>query len=331
LKQTFRGYYRPTILEFTALWKDAIFALDANVLLNVYGYSPSTRKALLTLLGAVSDRLWIPHQFAAEFQRNRAKVIVEQVSNYQTVRNQLKKILEQDFRARHKHPFISRKSLAAFESLCRELEKKEKEHQALLSVDSHFERITEILKGKIGPVFLEDELAPLHEEARRRYAKRVPPGYMDDQKPEPDSFGDFLGWRQILDHGQRSKKSLILVTDEQKEDWWYIVKEIRLGPRPELLTEYATISGKDFYMYSVEQFIIRAQEHLGKKIGKEALAEVRDRSAAQLVRDKTLKPLADKIRVAETVPVLKQAAEDLSDSKASRNETIKSTQKRESE
>ena len=33
-----RRYYRPTESEFKKLWKDCVFAFDANTLLNVYRY-----------------------------------------------------------------------------------------------------------------------------------------------------------------------------------------------------------------------------------------------------------------------------------------------------
>ena len=42
MRREFPGYYRPTSEEFKALWESAEFALDANVLLNVYGYSKPT-------------------------------------------------------------------------------------------------------------------------------------------------------------------------------------------------------------------------------------------------------------------------------------------------
>lgn len=35
MKGIFLGYYRPTDAEFSQLWKDCLFILDAKVLLNL--------------------------------------------------------------------------------------------------------------------------------------------------------------------------------------------------------------------------------------------------------------------------------------------------------
>src|SRR5688572_4220515 len=107
MKSLFPGYYRPTKDEFAELWNTATFALDANVLLKIYGYSERTRKTLLALLETIQTRLWIPYQFAAEYQRHRVKSILEQVEHYRSVRGKLKTILNDHFKARHKHPFIA--------------------------------------------------------------------------------------------------------------------------------------------------------------------------------------------------------------------------------
>jgi hypothetical protein len=43
MKKLFPGFYQPIEKEFQSLWKNCIFILDANVLLNLYRY-PSEAK-----------------------------------------------------------------------------------------------------------------------------------------------------------------------------------------------------------------------------------------------------------------------------------------------
>jgi len=50
VKKTFPGYYRPTEEEFSEHWKNCFFVFDANVLLNLYRYTPATSEPLLTIL-----------------------------------------------------------------------------------------------------------------------------------------------------------------------------------------------------------------------------------------------------------------------------------------
>jgi hypothetical protein len=62
MRNIFPGYYRPTDEEFYKMWQECIFVFDANVLLNLYRYSPDTRDELLDVLERLKDRIWIPHQ-----------------------------------------------------------------------------------------------------------------------------------------------------------------------------------------------------------------------------------------------------------------------------
>jgi hypothetical protein len=79
VKKLFHQFYRPTESEFRKLWQSCFFAFDANVLLNLYGYSEETREQLLALLERLSARVFMPYQFVLEYQRNRAHAIMEQV------------------------------------------------------------------------------------------------------------------------------------------------------------------------------------------------------------------------------------------------------------
>jgi hypothetical protein len=308
VKRQFPGYYRPTATEFDALWHDALLVLDANVLLSVYGYSLGTRDSLLQLLDAIHERLWVPHHFAAEYQRNRAKSILEQVAHYRNVRAQLKTILDEHFKSQHRHPFIEKRSLTAFERICAELEQGQRDHEDLLSNDPYFARLTIMLQDSIGEPYSADALTDLYKTARDRFAREMPPGYLDLKKGEPECFGDFIGWRQILDHGKSANVSVIFVTEDLKSDWWDIHSERRIGPRPELVAEYQSETAQRFYMYSLEQFIRRAQEHLGHQLGQAALQEVRERSEAQLAASKGAKATAMDSPKAEMKPAQGDAA-----------------------
>lgn len=75
MRTSFFGYYPPTSGEYERLWKEATIVLDTNVLLNLYRLPTSARDEFLNVLDLLQDRLWIPHQVALEFQRNRLTVI----------------------------------------------------------------------------------------------------------------------------------------------------------------------------------------------------------------------------------------------------------------
>jgi len=273
MKSAFPGYYKP---DFDELWSKCTFVPDANVLLNVYGYSKDTREDLVSLFERLAPRVWIPHQFAFEYHRNRPRAILEQVGHYNDIEKQLRAI-QDSFESRNRHPFVrDRTLLKAFSRLQQDLASSRKELEELLSNDPYFRRISAAFSGRVGPEPV--DRTALHEAARVRYKEKTPPGYEDHpEKPEPACFGDFLGWRQILEHAKSCVVPVVLVTDDAKGDWWLIERSRTLGPRPELMSEFMGECGTQFYMYSSAQFLAYAKEFLKAQISDAAIEEVQER------------------------------------------------------
>jgi hypothetical protein len=116
MRKTFPGYYRPSEREFRQLWDSCLFVLDANVLLNLYRYSDETRKKLLDILRMIEPRLWVPHQAALEYQRNRLEVISAQREAYQQIEQLLvdtNKKLGSQLKSYKRHPLIDIEGLIA--------------------------------------------------------------------------------------------------------------------------------------------------------------------------------------------------------------------------
>ena len=86
MKNLFPGFYRPDAGTLRALMRSARVVLDSSALLNLYRYPTQAREDLLSVLDAISDRLWIPYQVALEFQQNRPAVIADQVARFRDVR-----------------------------------------------------------------------------------------------------------------------------------------------------------------------------------------------------------------------------------------------------
>lgn len=107
MKESFKEYYKPTEEEFKYLWNNCEFIFDANVLLNIYRYSSENTKEFLDILKQIQDRIWIPHQAALEYQRNRFSVIEEQVAKCKKLEKLLEKNEILTFLTDNKrHPFV---------------------------------------------------------------------------------------------------------------------------------------------------------------------------------------------------------------------------------
>jgi hypothetical protein len=287
MRDKFREYYRPNADEFDHLWEDGVIAIDANVLLNVYRYSHSTATQLLRTFAALRNQIWLPHQAAQEFQRNRLRVISEQASVFKKAETALEQSVKQFEDAlaqlrRSEHLDVGRltsKYRSDSESTRIEIARLRDEYASKRQDDpfddTHWIELTEIFKGRVGDPFANERLAELYREAESRYTSRTPPGFKDAAKDAPEKYGDFLIWRQIMDFCKESGRPAIFVTDDAKDDWWREVDGRSLGPRVELIAEFRRECGQWLHMYKPDQFLKFAGERLQTRVEESILTEAR--------------------------------------------------------
>ncbi len=313
MKTIFYGYYQPTEQEFDDLWQNCLFVLDANVLLNLYRYSPEVSNEFLTILDQISDRLWIPHQVALEYQENRLGEIAQQKNKYEEARNTLGRILADlsklrktlvDLGMLDKTPsdfvlagLLGHDALAGFEYLFKEfkdvspelkneIEQKQGQHPDLASQDNIRDVLTTCLAEKVGPPYSQKRLLEIYELGEKRYKSKIPPGYQDSKKESEmgygnlvikKKFGDLILWYQIMDKAKETQKPIIFVTGDKKDDWWWKAKDDKIiGPRPELVTEIKAEANVSFYMYNSERFIVRIQHYFKVEVTQGILDEIRN-------------------------------------------------------
>ncbi len=70
MKNTFVGYDKKSKKEIESLWKNAYFSFDANVLLNLYRYSETSKDTILNLITKFSSRIFLTHQAGFEFHQH---------------------------------------------------------------------------------------------------------------------------------------------------------------------------------------------------------------------------------------------------------------------
>jgi predicted nucleic acid-binding protein len=309
MKGLFPEYENSRAVNYDAVWGNALFVFDTNVLLNLYRYRVGTRDELLTVLDKIGARIWIPYQVALEFQRNRLAVIGEQVRRFSEVKRTVEKAKTAltteltKLKLLERHSLINPEPLVSgYEKLTQtffdELEKLEKDQQTISGEDQLKNRLEELFDGRVGPAFTKQEqLDALHKEGEVRYKFRIPPGFEDDPKDsrEPDEFmhagliykrkyGDFIIWKQMIEHCKKTgTKSLIFVTDDAKEDWWRVLDidgPKTVGPRAELIDEARRVGKIEYFlMYSPSKFLANAKGALKAPVSDDAIQEVKDISS----------------------------------------------------
>jgi hypothetical protein len=334
MRKTFESYYPPTDEFFDQLWENALVVLDTNVLLDMYRYSENTRKDFLSLFSRLADRLWLPHQVAFEFSRNRPDVIATQVQMYHKARQLLSSLRDTATKEIEKilsfrlHPVLSREEFqSAFDAPLAELEKKidgyAERHPDFFQQDPILEALLNLFEGKVGKPYNTKRLDEILQAGKDRYAREVPPGYEDARGPgkkEGDAiYGDLILWFQTMDHAKEVKSpGVILLSNDMKEDWWWFSKGRNLGCRPELREEMREESGTLFYMYTSERFLHFAPERIKVDVSEESIDEVRsleqenrearERQAGAFVSSTLNRILADQKRRDQLVASLQTPA-----------------------
>jgi hypothetical protein len=251
------------------------FVFDASSLLSLYRMSLDDRRLVVDLLHAVGDRVWIPYQVALEYQRNRLSVYFQQTNAYEQLVRKIAALREQLVESLREHPVLTQPDIRReiedrLNSLARFVaEKRRERHPADLADPNAMDGVRDGLDsvfgvGNVGPrVVLDDALLA---EARKRFERRIPPGYEDTKrKDEPERFGDYFVWKQTLDQvgAGSDSRPLMLVTEETKRDWWLFDPAGRIaGPRPELVTEAAGLGIRPFWLADIRTFFTAVAGHL---------------------------------------------------------------------
>jgi hypothetical protein len=304
MKLSFCGYYPPTPDAYERLWKEATIVLDTNVLLNLYRLPTSARDEFLTVLDLLKERLWVPHQVALEFQRNRLTVIAAERKSTEDALSSAQEIVG-ELRKKVDALQIEKRGLGietqpilddlqrANEKLVSAIGATHSAQLEIASSDSVRDRLDALLSGRVGPgPSNQAELDELTKDGEDRFRDRIPPGFADaDKGKNPNEatfihdhlkyqrkFGDLLLWKQMLEHAKASSlKCVLLVTADRKEDWWWREQGKTIGAHPELVSEIHRDSAVDlFWMYSSVQFLEHANKYTAARVSNQAVKELQD-------------------------------------------------------
>ena len=177
------------------------------------------------------------------------------------------------------HPFLSQKSQEIFEQtyqlLNEEFSEQEKYLFNLVSDDILVDKIASLFNDRIGANYSDSELLSIYKEGQCRFNNFIPPGYKDASKPEPGRYGDLIIWKQLIDKATKDKKSILLISDDEKEDWLLRTSGKTVGPRAELIREFINATDQKFHINSAFKFLQNSYEFRNKIINQPTLDEVK--------------------------------------------------------
>lgn len=268
------GHLLPfTEVEIDEICKNGTLTVDANVLLDLYRCHSETRDAILRAIRWFEGRLWLSHQAASEFMRNYARVALQVNTELDSADKKLSEMEKAVKEANEK--------LAGLRSLSREVGQqlkdavdtaidnakqrvdKERAGYSKEVADEILKNVLSLFDGCVGGEPSDAEGLVLKKEAERRIKDKVPPGYEDEKKKSPRAQGDYFLWHQVLQRAKEIAGPIILVTSEQKEDWWERAQGKIIGPRYELLEEAHRVAGQRVFICRTEPFL----DHVAKRAG----------------------------------------------------------------
>jgi len=267
-------------------------------LLHVLRFKKSSADEVLAVIESLGNRAWVPHQAALEFLQNRHSVFSSLAQPYQKLDayfGQQSSAIDEEIGSIQKqfrdHPSIdfdalSKDAVALFKELKKKLKAQQKAHPSSDEAELVVEKVTRLFEGRTGARPKQEEIDAWKKQAKDRYERQVPPGYLDSKKDD-GGFGDYFMWQQLIAHSIERKAPIILVTDDVKDDWWLRVAGRTVGPRPELRREFVDLTGHSFYTYTLPEYL-RHSKSSGSKVSdaavREAEAEVARSREQQFVR-----------------------------------------------
>jgi predicted nucleic acid-binding protein len=269
LEDGFEGYLTPSQKELSDAVVSGLIVLDTNVLLDLYTHDSQVRGTALEILNAARERVWVPHQVAREFWRNRLLRIAQATRRADKVAEGRQGILAavnllrpygRDDRFDEVKSLLNQKfdEIEAIINAARGEQFDAHEVIANSSADPVLRALSELLEGHVGEAFSADDESLLIKTAQDRAAARIPPGYEDEEKSPEKAAGDFLLWEQTLRHVEAlgNCKAFVLVTQDSKSDWRvpHPLSRNALGPHPALVQEALIRTGARLHLLRPEEF-----------------------------------------------------------------------------
>lgn len=297
------------------LWESSVFVFDTSSLLDFYYYSDSTQKKIFSILKSQENKLWLPNHVFYEYNKHRKKKITDPKFRYdqllvksknkdsgyiQKIKENLDSIkgilntLQGETKNSDKHPFLKTSYIQKFSELIdknqnefevfkkeitEEIKTQKKDIDDKIKNDFVFESINNLFE--IGPEYSFETMFKISQEGSLRYSLEIPPGYMDAQGPNKkvgfQKFGDLFIWKQILEFAKDNKKSVILISNDVKEDWCISNENDKnsiKSPRMELLKEFKDSTQKEIWFYTTKQFLYNSNIYINSDVSQEILDEV---------------------------------------------------------
>lgn len=292
----FEGHRAPRAEEIDGAIATAMISIDANVMLGLYRYPDEFSAALLEALDSMVARVFVTHQALVEFWRNRTSALADRSRAKAEIEKRLghcersvtdaietwAKQTTLDESDLQQARILVTREFEVLRKLVADTHRDDVESYPSPGMDPIVRALEGLLDRRAGPPLTATEYDAAVAEGGRRHAKGEPPGYKEktsekEHLPEGVS-GDYLVWSQSLAEAKRRGSDLLIITGDEKEDWYWRSKETIIGPRTELAKEFWDATGKRLYLLTPIEFLRRYQAQ-GGNVSDQVLEEAEKQGA----------------------------------------------------
>ncbi len=296
MEDVFSGYLPRSKNDLQKLITNANIVFDSSSIFNLYRYKKDTTESILSYLSNVQNRLFLPYIVGLEYHNNRAAVLNQQRAIYSKLESKvedLKKSLSEQFlQDQHSSVEIEQVQLIVDKfdkELTNYLNSCKKSHPNYLINDPIRNQLVSLFEGRSGKGLSGRGLDKIYDTAQARFDNKIPPGYKDAKNKEKQyknfgsqtiwcKYADYIIWHEIIQYGKATQNSTLLICDERKEDWLWEENGYKLGPRPELSTEYKDQTGKDFHLMSLLDFFENLKQLDIHKLSDKVMSDIKTSS-----------------------------------------------------
>ncbi|MFQ6229011.1 PIN-like domain-containing protein [Nocardia sp. NPDC002869] len=293
MRDAYPQWYPPDEKSLQHAFKNGTVALDTNILHHLYRLGEQQRNQVLKVLenDDIKPRIWLPYQVGLEYQKNRLKNAYDQSRVYADLIEEVEKHgrqIRSKFEVNISDPEVRKEPIDTLETVVKQLSGQLEElgRKHVIGFDiasSENDPIRAALDrifssgASVGAKPDASVIGSRTAESRKRYERRVPPGYKDAEGPnkKPNPEGDYLIWCELLDHATSSGRPMVFVTNDEKEDWYQHGPDGKvLGPRPELREEMMARSADCYHQTTLTGFLRSVDRFLSIRVDEATIEQV---------------------------------------------------------
>jgi predicted nucleic acid-binding protein len=208
--------------------------LDTNILLWLYRINNDARAEVLYLLNAIKQeqRLCIPSWVVHEYNYHVAKRDDSSFFPFKKSAKEIEsrlKLVEQHSKLIIDDDYLKGSKYHGKNNFLDELEETANKLRSLLkaltssrnkNLDDIQVQIEELMTGCVLESNINELMVKSSDLANLRARNRVPPGFLDEGKPE-NEHGDYIIWQEVVLICKKEQRSALLITNDRKPDWVY--------------------------------------------------------------------------------------------------------------